>query len=159
MRADILFAGRRATSGGGLTPASATFDLESLRLPGFHPPATRLGASRPPRHKRGEQFLKGPIPWDWLALAAGQPGKALHVGIALWRWAGIKRTGVIKLSLSCAAGELGTSRSALSRGLAALEAAELVSVKRQAGCRPEVTLLDVHHDDERSLKVDPRWTT
>ena len=23
-----------------------------------------------PRHKRGEKFLKGPIPWNWLTKAA-----------------------------------------------------------------------------------------
>ena len=37
-----------------------------------------------PRHRPGGHFLKGPIAWDWLCVAANQSGKALHVAIALW---------------------------------------------------------------------------
>jgi len=44
-----------------------------------------------PRHKLGEKFLKGPIPWDWISRAAKQPGKAVHVALVLWFLAGIKK--------------------------------------------------------------------
>jgi hypothetical protein len=38
--------------------------------------------------KRTDRFLKGPVPMPWLATAARLPGKALAVGIALWRLGG-----------------------------------------------------------------------
>ena len=34
--------------------------------------------------KKKGHFLKGPIPMPWLIVAGNLPGKALHVGIALW---------------------------------------------------------------------------
>ena len=35
-----------------------------------------------PRHKPGEKFLKGPIPWPWIESAGALPGKALAIGLA-----------------------------------------------------------------------------
>ena len=40
--------------------------------------------ARLPRPAKGEQYLGGPIPAGWLGRAAGLPGRALHLGIALW---------------------------------------------------------------------------
>src|SRR5581483_3598380 len=40
--------------------------------------------SRLPRPAKGEEYLGGPIPLSWLGRAAVLPGKALHLGIALW---------------------------------------------------------------------------
>ena len=91
-----------------------------------------------PRHRQGERFLKGPIPWAWLARAMALPGKAVHVGIAVWMAAGIARNGLIAVNLS----RLPIGRSAASRGLAALERAGLVSVQRTAGRKPLVTVLE-----------------
>ena len=60
-----------------------TIDLERLGV--------KAEASLPkkekllPRHRQGEKFLKGPIPWDWLTKAAQLPGHALHVALVLWR--------------------------------------------------------------------------
>ena len=51
-----------------------------------------------PRHGKGEKFLKGPIPENWLAQAARLPGKAFHVGIVLWFLAGMKGEAVVTLS-------------------------------------------------------------
>src|SRR6266850_7089226 len=34
------------------------------------------------------RFLKGPVPWSWIVAAAALPGKALIVGLSLWRLAG-----------------------------------------------------------------------
>jgi DNA-binding transcriptional ArsR family regulator len=92
-----------------------------------------------PRHRDGELFVKGPIPWSWLAAAMALPGRALHVGIALWLRAGIAGNGVVSVNLS----RLPVDRSASSRGLRALEAAGLVSVSRRPGRKPLVTLLAV----------------
>ena len=90
-----------------------------------------------PRHRQGELFLKGPIPWSWLALAMSLSGKAVHVGLALWLRAGIGCNGMVSVNLS----RLPFDRSSASRGLAALEGAGLVRVTRRPGRKPVVMLL------------------
>ncbi len=102
----------------------------------------RATGTRPPRHRPGEKFLKGPIPWNWLSSAAREPGKALHVAIVLWLLAGIKRTRTIALSGSVLRG-LGVNRHSGYRGLGSLEAAGLVSVVRHPGRNPVVTIREV----------------
>src|SRR5438552_183520 len=81
--------------------------------------------SRLPRHRPGERFLQGPIPMTWLSAAMRLPGKALHVAVAIWQRAGMKRNATIKLNLSRLDG---VTHSAASRGLDALERARLVTV-------------------------------
>jgi DNA-binding MarR family transcriptional regulator len=79
---------------------------------------------------------------DWLTSAAALPGKALHVGLALWYRAGLKKTGWIAFSVSGAARLMGFSQPSASRGLRALEKAGLVQVERGPGRRPVVVILD-----------------
>lgn len=113
---------------------------ERLRLPTPRPLKPKPSA-RPPRHKPGERFLKGPIPWNWLCAALSLRGRAGAVGVALWLRAGLTRKRTVKLSY----GDLTTmrvDRYAARRGLRLLEAAGLVSVERRPGCAPEVTILD-----------------
>ncbi len=98
-------------------------------------------STKPPHHKPGQRFLKGPIPWDWLDQAARQPGKALHVAIALWFLAGVKRTRTVALSGSVLSG-LSVKRHSGYRGLTALEQAGLVRVERHPGRNPIVTILE-----------------
>jgi hypothetical protein len=117
-------------------------DFERLRFSTRPLDALAARPSKLPRHRPGEAFLKGPIPMAWLALAARLPGRALHTGLVLWYWAGITKRRVVAPSLSRAEREFGVSRTALARGLAALEHADLVSVDRRAGRKPVVTLLD-----------------
>ena len=119
---------------------SKTFDLSRLRLRGLPSRSPSPPRTRPPRPGRGEQFLKGPIPWVWLTKAMALPGKALHVGIALWFRAGIERTGTIRLSLTRLR-STGLSRSSACRGLRALEKADLINVERHMGRAPIVTLI------------------
>ena len=92
-----------------------------------------------PRHKKGEKFLKGPIPWDWLSMASKQPGKALHVGNVLWFIAGIKNARTIALSGKIME-DMGIKRNAGYRGLAALEEVGLISVTRHRGRCPVITI-------------------
>jgi DNA-binding transcriptional ArsR family regulator len=94
-----------------------------------------------PRHRRGERFLKGPIPWTWLEAAARQPGQALHVGIVLWQLAGMKGSSCVAINLSRLDG-LGVSRYAASRGLKALRTAGLVAFENRQGRTAVVTVLD-----------------
>jgi hypothetical protein len=93
---------------------------------------------RPPRHGPGERFLKGPIPWRWLELAAGLPGKALAVGLAVWREVGCRNQRTVPLNLSAQR----IPRRTAQRALQALAAAGLVSVTHRQGRPPLVTLND-----------------
>ena len=96
---------------------------------------------RLPKHKNGEEFLKGPIPFNWLRKAARLPGKALAVSIAIWFKAGCNRTAIVKSS-NTLLGKLGVNRKAGYGGLQRLEKAGLIEVERHAGRSPVVTLLD-----------------
>ena len=96
-----------------------------------------------PKHKLGEQFLKGPIPLDWIKTAARLPSKSFHVGIILWYLAGIKRQRTIPISNSITK-RFGIGRSTKYRGLRALECAGLVSICHQPGRSPLVTILGVN---------------
>jgi len=106
----------------------------------FRLPQSRLQnvKTRVPRHRKGERFLRGPIPWYWLQLAMRLPGKAFHVGIGLWFLAGLEKSGRV----TCSASRLGLPRKTASRGLVALETAGLVKVERAAGRSPRVTILE-----------------
>lgn len=118
------------------------FDLESLRwqsAAGARPVVAP--SKKPPRHKPGEKFVKGPIPLRWLATAASQPGKALHVAMALWFLVGLRRNRTVALS-GALLSTFGVSRYAGYRGLKVLERAGLVSVIRCQGRLPTVELLD-----------------
>src|SRR5262245_5201443 len=52
------------------------------------------GVERPTERMRiaGGRFLKGPIPWSWIARAAALPGQALLVGLCIWRLAGATKS-------------------------------------------------------------------
>jgi len=116
-------------------------DLTQLRLKSIPSQPQDRRRTRLPRHKPGEKFLKGPIPWKWLTRAAQQRGRALHVALGLWFWAGIKGSGQVALSISRLS-TLGVNRFAAYRGLAALERVGLVAVHRQRGRKPIVTILE-----------------
>ena len=117
-------------------------DPETFRWPNTTSRPDPVSRRRPPRHVQGQAFLKGPVPMSWLTCAARQPGKALHVGIALWFLAGLTKTAEVKLAQSLLA-QLGVDRHAGYRGLRALETAGLVGVVRHRGRHPVVTLQEV----------------
>jgi hypothetical protein len=124
-------------------PQPDPFDPDSLRGPGIDPAALQpRPARRPPRHKPGEPFLKGPIPWPWLTTAARLPGKALHVALVLWREAGCRKSRTVRFCLSHG-DDLGVSEQAARRALRGMERAGLVSLLRKPGRGLEVTLLDL----------------
>jgi hypothetical protein len=103
-----------------------------------------------PRHKHGEKFLKGPIPENWLAQAAQQPGKAFHVAIAIWFRAGIARKRKTELSQKTLRG-WGIKRNSAYRALAALEKVNLISVERHRGRNPVVTILAIMKQESEAL--------
>ena len=127
-------------------------NIRALRLENYKSPPTEKGkqAANPvipqstpklPRHHPGEHFLKGPVPFSWLAKAGRCGGRALHVGIILWYRAGLERSPTIRIP-SWVALAFGLNRNAKSRGLQALEEVGLVSVARATGRSPVITLLD-----------------
>lgn len=104
----------------------------------FPVPVKRVG---PPKHNKGEKFLKGPIPMNWIEKASQQSGHALHVGMALWHLSGLNKSAKVKLSGSVLR-RMGVDRYAGYRGLQKLEEAGLVEVDRHKGRNPIVTILD-----------------
>jgi hypothetical protein len=85
------------------------------------------------------RFLKGPVPWLWIVVAADLPGKALLVGLCLWRLAGAMKCNTLALG-NADLRPLGIDRASKSRALRALEGAGLIEVARTRGRFPNVTL-------------------
>jgi hypothetical protein len=106
--------------------------------------ATPHANKKPPRHKPGDKFLKGPVPLAWLCSAGRLPGKALHIGVALWFLAGMKNTRSVWLT-STVLQLFGVDRNAKRRALVWLEEAGLIIVERHPGRNPLVTLLDAEN--------------
>jgi hypothetical protein len=122
------------------------FDPDTLRAPNVDLASLcNRPSKRPPRHRNGEAFLKGPIPWSWLERACRLPGKALHVALLLWKEAGCRNSRTVTLCLARPAA-LGMHVDTASRGLRALASAGLVSIRRPPGKALEVTLLDAPMD-------------
>jgi hypothetical protein len=101
--------------------------------------AARKPDGKVPRHKGGERFIKGPIPWDWIAKAANISGGALKVSLAIWQLAGMRKSRKVKLSNHILE-ELGVSRNTKYRALSDLKNAGLISVSHKAGSSPEIEL-------------------
>jgi hypothetical protein len=118
------------------------FDPDALRLNGeaLYTPRRRPPKGAP-RHRPGEPFLKGPVPWRWLTTAAALPGKALQVALLLWKEAGCRKSRCVTLCLAHGA-EVGVTRKAGRHALRRLEAAGLVRVAHLPGRALQVTLLD-----------------
>jgi hypothetical protein len=85
------------------------------------------------------RFLKGPVPWHWIVVAAALPGSALLIGLCLWRLAGAVKCKTISLG-NADLRPLGIDRASKSRALRALEGAGLIEVVRERGRFPKVTL-------------------
>jgi DNA-binding transcriptional ArsR family regulator len=76
----------------------------------------------------------------WLEAAARLPGKALHVGFAIWYAAEL--TSSISVPFSNVTGlRFGVDRNAKYRALALLERAGLIRVERRLGRSPVVTII------------------
>ena len=116
-------------------------DLEQFRARREEKPRPAK-RQRPPRHKAGEWFLKGPIPGAWLTRAAALSGRTLRVGLALWYLAGVKKSRAVKPTWDTWQ-RFGLSPDAGRRGLAALERAGLIAVARHPGRCPVVSILEV----------------
>jgi hypothetical protein len=89
------------------------------------------------------QFLKGPIPIDWLSQAAKLPGKsALLVGIAIWFHSGRTKSKTVVLT-SKTMQNFARDRRVKYEGLKLLEEKKLIKVCRRNSKNPEVTILSI----------------
>ena len=120
-------------------------DPDQIRL--SSPIPTALPPRRPPQHRQGERFLKGPIPWRWLENAMQLSGKALHVALILWQQAGCRKDRTVRFCLNGKLPEL-LNRQSARRGLRSLAEAGLVSINRLPGRGLEVTLSEVQDTQE-----------
>jgi hypothetical protein len=90
--------------------------------------------------------------WPWVLAASRLPGKALLVGLALWRVRGRKR-GSFGFSLARLQVE-GVAINSARRGLVALEAAGLIAVERPPGQKLTVTILSVAEQAGRNGEAE-----
>jgi len=129
----------------GSTPPPETDDwaLDQLRLP-----SELVGdltpKRRPPRHRPGDPFIKGPIPFAWIASACRLPGSGLHVAMAYrfhsrrFRFRRGRHWGLDDVAVG-----LRISANSVRRGLHAAELAGLLAVEREPGCKLAVSVLDL----------------
>lgn len=104
-------------------------------------PARTAKKKCPPRPRRADRFLKGPVPWPWLLRAMTLPGKALAVGLILWLQCGITGRRTVLFCLARAAAD-GIPTTTARRAIREPERAGLVTICRKPGRGLEVTILD-----------------
>jgi DNA-binding transcriptional ArsR family regulator len=93
------------------------------------------------RKRRAKEFLRGPVPLNWLAGALSVGKRAIAVGLLLWFRKGCLR-GSEELTVSQRQyGQFGLSKATFSRGLRALETAHLVKVDRKPGRKPRIEIV------------------
>lgn len=105
------------------------------------------------RHVTGE-FVKGPLPLNWLSSACKLPGKSpLTVALAILFEVGRRKSNEIFLTTAICE-RFGVNRKAKYRGLAALEAAGLILVNRRPRKNPNITVLDVVESHSTDVDTD-----
>lgn len=92
--------------------------------------------------KRGDLFIKGPIPMTWISAAAKLPGKAVQVALALFWLAGMRPQDMVKMTRQ-ALELFNVSDDAYRDALPRLEAAGLIKVSRAQGQRARVEIVRV----------------
>jgi hypothetical protein len=88
---------------------------------------------------RLDQYFIPPIPWRVFCVLVALPGKAWAIYLVLWRLARMyKRMTITVTSVSLRG--LGLTHDQKTRGLDTLERAGLLTIERQVGKNPMVTL-------------------
>jgi len=120
-------------------------DLDRLRLVNSQTgiPSQKVPSTlRTPKRIQGE-FLKGPIPLNWLTIASELRGKSpLAVALAVWFQVGRRKSMEVVLT-SAVLERFGVKRKAKYTALHSLEVAGLLRVQRRPRRNPIVTVLDV----------------
>jgi hypothetical protein len=90
-----------------------------------------------PRSKPREWFFHSRIPGSWLAAVIRLRPGTLRVALAIWHHASLSKSATVSLSAKSLAL---FSITHVERGIADLEKAGLISVNRQRGRRPQITI-------------------
>jgi hypothetical protein len=126
-----------------LPPQTDDWDLERLRVPPELIGDLRA-KNRPPRHRAGDPFIKGPIPFTWITKACRLPGVGLHVALTYrfhserFRFSRGRHWGLDDVAVG-----LRISANSVRRGLHAAELAGLLAVEREPGCKLTVSVRDL----------------
>lgn len=130
-------------------------DLDGLRLPSTSATSqtatsvTAKASNNPKAKKIVGEFLRGPIPLQWLTAVAKLSGKApLATALALWFEVGRRNSTEVTLTTANLK-RFNVNRKAKYRALSSLEKAGLVVVKRESRKNPVVTIL--HTDTPTAL--------
>ena len=121
-------------------------DLDRYRAPADGKAKLKVRSKRLPRHGSRDWFLKGPVPFDWLKVAAALSGKTFVVGIALWFEAGRSQDSRVKVT-SRLLSHFSLHRNVALRSLRRLEQAGLISLETKTGRCPVVTILPVKTEE------------
>jgi hypothetical protein len=98
-------------------------------------------AIRQARHRGGSRFLKGPIPWENVAVAANLSGQCLAVYLAVHHRIALTRQPTTTLPRALMQ-QLGVGKDAKGRALRQLELAGVIFVERVRGRSTRVGLAD-----------------
>jgi hypothetical protein len=118
---------------------------KNFRLDDFSPMNNTVQSSnnakvKPRRSlKLDKQFIKGPIPLNWICHASQAPGRVLQVALALWHISSLRKSLKVKMERKWRE-VFGFSEKAYSHALKILESKGLVNVERLSGQSPIVTI-------------------
>src|SRR5215468_4411781 len=112
-------------------------ELDWSRVRDAEIPARKVELPTRRRRKAG-QYIP-PVPLAWFDRACVLPGKALAVGLVLWRLARLKKASSVVLT-NAALKRHGLGRFAKYRALQALEQAGWIAVRRRPKRSPEIVL-------------------
>lgn len=93
-----------------------------------------------PRPRKGERFIMGPLPLDWLQTASKCGGRGTEIALLLWYAAGWQKKNPVKFSLAVRK-EFEIHDRTAKRVLVRMQEAGLVEVAFHRGRSPVVTLL------------------
>jgi DNA-binding transcriptional ArsR family regulator len=128
------------------------FDIEDFRLPRSlygEIPTRQL----PPRPAEGEPFIRGPIPFAWIALASRLPRSCLIVAMAA-RYLRSRYPHKPAWSLAEIGWRAGLEESSARKSLQALSEAGLISFTRRQGRKPALSILELAEPEPCR---DPLW--
>ena len=127
-------------------PLADSFDLDLDQID-LAEPVVSIPRRRPSRRCRGQLFLRGPIPWAWIDTAGRLPGRALLVGLFVWRQSFMRKSATVRITYAQLV-KLGMHSRTAKRALRALDRAGLVCVAHWPGCGADVTLLGARKEGD-----------
>jgi hypothetical protein len=101
-------------------------------------------------YSNGKHFVKGPIPLEWLAAVAALEGKCLNVALAI-QWLNGMSSGRSFTLTPKALRSLNVSDDTANGCLSLMEKAQLISVRRRAGRRSEISVLSIAHEEHHAI--------